>query len=74
MADNVPYNSQEFKNFSNKYNFILKTSCPNYSQSDRLSEIDVKIVKRINKKCKDPYLGLLEYHNTSNMIYTTSTQ
>ena len=74
MADNVPYNSQEFKNFSNQYNFILKTSCPNYSQSDRLSEIDVKIVKRINKKCKDPCLGLLEYHNTSNMIYTTSTQ
>ena len=64
MADNVPCNSQEFESFSNQYNFMFKTSSPNYSQSNGLSEMGAKIVKRIFKNCKDPCLGLLEYHNT----------
>ena len=65
MTDNILYNPQEFKSFSNQYNFILITSSPNYTQSNGLSKMRVKIVKRIFKKCKDPYLGLLEYNNTS---------
>ena len=74
MADNVPYNSQEFKSFSDQHNFILTTSSQNYSQSNGLSKMDVKIVKRIFKKCKDPCLGLLEYHNTTitEMSYSPS--
>ena len=47
MADNIPYNSQEFKSFSYQYNFILETSNPNYSQSNELSKTGVKVVKRI---------------------------
>ena len=54
IADNVPYNSQEFKPFSNQYNFMLKTSSPNHFQSNELSEMSAKIVKRIFRKCKDP--------------------
>ena len=67
-------NSQEFKSFSNQCNFILKTCSPNYSQSIGLSEMGVKIVKRIFKKYKDPCLGLLEYHNTpiTGMSYSPS--
>lgn len=89
MADNIPYNSQEFKSFSNQCNFIWKTSFPNYSESNGLSEMGVKIVKQMFNKCKESCLGLLEYHNTNymnvkftkstlnesiNTIYTTSAQ
>ena len=42
----------------------MKTSSPNYSQSNRLNEISVNIAKRIFKKCRDPCLGPLGYHNT----------
>lgn len=74
MADNVPYNSTEFKNFARDYNFIFTSSSPRYPQSNGLSEMGVKIVKRILKKCKDPCLGLLEYHNTpiTGMSYSPS--
>ena len=52
MADNIPYNSQEFKSFSNQYNFILKTFNPNYSQSHGLSKMGVKIViKNFLQEC-----------------------
>lgn len=63
MADNIPYNSHEFKSFSNQCNFILKTSCPNYSESNGLSKMSVKIVKQMST-----------LNEPINIIYTTSAQ
>ena len=63
MADNIPYNSHEFKSFSNQCNFILKTSCPNYSESNGLSKMGVKIVKQMST-----------LNEPINIIYTTSAQ
>ena len=53
---------------------LLKTSSPNYSQTDKLSKMGVKIVKRIFKECWDPHIGLLQYHNTpiTGVSYTPS--
>ena len=64
VADNVPYNSREFDNFAKSYGFSVNTSSPRYPQSNGMSEMGVKISKRILKKCNDPHLGLLEYLNT----------
>lgn len=74
MADNAPYNTEEFKYFSNQYDFILKTSCPNYFQSNGPKEMGVKIAKIIFLKCKGPCLGLLEFHITpiTGMSYSLS--
>ena len=53
---------------------LLKTSSPNYSQTDKLSKMGVKIVKRIFKDCRDPHIGLLQYHHTpiTGVSYTPS--
>ena len=53
---------------------LLKKSSPNYSQTDKLSKMGVKIVKRIFKDCRDPHIGLLQYHNTpiTGVSYTPS--
>jgi len=64
ITDNMPYNSKEFIAFSKEYQFDITTSSPHYPRSNGLSEMAVKIVKRILKKCDDPCIGLLEYLNT----------
>ena len=64
ISDKVPYNSGEFTNFATEYGFSWNPSSPRYPQSNGKSEMAVKIVKRIFKKCDDRYLGLLEYANS----------
>ena len=65
IADNVPYNSK-------KYNSKLTNSSPRYTQSNGMSELAVRIMKRILKKYNDPYISLLEYLNTplTGMTYS----
>lgn len=58
------FTSKEFKCFQQQYKFRWITSSPLHSQSNGLAESGVKTVKRILKKCSDPFLGLLAYRNT----------
>ena len=68
VADNMPFNSAEFKNFSLVWNFTLGTSSPNFPQSNGLVERNVQTIKRVIRKAKESnvsvYLALLEYRNT----------
>ncbi|XP_062577795.1 uncharacterized protein K02A2.6-like [Saccostrea cucullata] len=69
VSDNgLPFNGQEFAEFSRTYEFNHVTSSPNYAQSNGKAENAVKIIKRlINKSVadqKDPYLALLDLRNT----------
>lgn len=64
-TDNGPqFDSNEFKKFSKCYGFQWTSSSPHYPQSNGLAESGVKTMKRILKKCDDPFLGLLAYRNT----------
>ena len=63
-ADNNPFNSQEMNAFYHEYGFRISPSSPRYSQSNGMSEMVVRICKRIIKKCDGPALGMLEYSNT----------
>ena len=60
--------SQEFKRFARDWGFELKTSSPIYPQSNGLVEKTIQTCKSIMTKASenglDPYLGILEYHNT----------
>ena len=53
-------------------NCRLTTSGPRYVQSNGMSELAVRIMKRILKKCNDPSVSLLEYLNTplTGMTYS----
>ena len=72
IADNVPYNSKKVELFCSQYNSKLTNSSPRYAQSNGMSELAVRIMKRILKKCNDPYISLLEYLNTplTGMTYS----
>ena len=68
FSDNHLYNSSEFKLFAKSIDLTLSTSSPRYAQSNGLSEICVKTVKNMLKKChhdgSDYRNGLLQYRNT----------
>ena len=74
VADNMPYNSYEFRCFAESWGFKLITSSPRYPQSNGLSERAVQTVKNILKKAEDPYIALMEYRNTpvTGMSYSPS--
>ena len=69
MSDNgPPFNSAEFKSFSQLYEFKHVTSSPGYPQSNGKAESAVKILKSLMIKAqedsRDPYLALLDWRNT----------
>jgi transposase InsO family protein len=68
ISDNNPFNSREFRIFSENYEFEHTTSSPRYSQSNGRAENAVKIAKRIMSKATEtrtgPFLALLEWRNT----------
>ena len=69
VSDNgPPYNSQEFVNFANEYEFELRKSSPTYPQSTGRAENAVKTAKQLLKKAissgNDFYLSLLDWRNT----------
>ena len=72
IADNVPYGSEKEELFCSQYNCKLTNSSPRYAQSNDMSELAVRIMKRILKKCNDPHISLLEYLNTplTGMTYS----
>ena len=78
FADNVPFASQRFRQFSNEWGFKVTTSSPTYAQSNGMSERAIQTVKNLLKKAeedkRDPYIALLEYRNTpvTGMTYSPS--
>ena len=72
VADNMPYNCIEFKQFAKDWGFRVTKTSPTYPQSNGMSQKAVQVVKKISKRSTDPFIGLLEYRNTpvSGMSYT----
>ena len=68
VADNMPFNSTEFKDFAKAWGFTINTTSPNFPQSNGLIERNVQTIKRLIKKAKESNtsidLVLLEYRNT----------
>lgn len=68
IADNNPFSSLEFRNFSDEWNFNINTSSPYYPKSNGLAEKAVGVVKSMLKKCcyenDDLELYLLNYRNS----------
>lgn len=79
VSDCSPFNSSEFKRFSEKYDFQHITSSPRYPQSNGKVECAIKTAKRIMTKAtednSDPFLALLEFRNTpSEQLKLSPTQ
>ncbi|XP_050528243.1 uncharacterized protein K02A2.6-like [Daktulosphaira vitifoliae] len=68
IADNMPFDSYEFRVFSQEYKFKITTSSPYYPRSNGLAEKFVGIAKKLIKKSevekKDLQLFLLYYRNS----------
>lgn len=78
VTDNgPPFNSGEFRDFAEKYEFEHRTSSPCYPQSNGKVENAVKIVKNLMRKCvldkKDPFLALLDWRNTPSWTFGCRT-
>ncbi|KAI5750921.1 hypothetical protein M8J77_002494 [Diaphorina citri] len=77
-SDNMPFNSEPYRQFAREWNFNLVFSSPTYSQSNGLAEKAVAICKNLLKKSKedntDMNVALLNYRNTSlaGMSYSPS--
>ncbi|CAI6369196.1 unnamed protein product [Macrosiphum euphorbiae] len=69
VADNMPFNSNEFQNFATDWEFVITTSSPRYPKSNGLAEKGVSIAKSILKRSDegkvDKQLMLLEYRNSA---------
>ena len=69
VSDNGPqYSSSEFRRFAVTWKFTHITTSPHYPQANGMAESAVKTCKTLMKKAllsqSDPYLGLLDHHNT----------
>jgi len=67
-SDNNPFNSSEFRDFAQRYDFKHTTSSPHYAQTNGKAENAVKCAKRLMEKAiedkQDPFLALLAWRNT----------
>ena len=72
----VQFSSQEFKKFKDLYEFDHVTSSPTYPQSNSKAENAVQTAQRIMLKASearsDPYLGFLDFCNTTTEGLGTS--
>ena len=67
-SDNGPqFDSQEM---SASYGFQHKSSSPHYPQSNGQAERMIQTVKRLLKKSSDPYMALLIYRSTPELVWT----
>ena len=78
-VDNDPqYTAEEYKKFSKEWWFQHVTTIPHHPQANGLAKKSVQVVKNLLTKAeldkRDPYLNLLEYHNTSVNNIGTAAQ
>ena len=64
VADNMPFDSFEFKDFTNEWKFNHTPSSPHYPRSNGQAERYVGIVKNFLRKAKDLHAALLQFRNT----------
>lgn len=68
VADNVPFNSIECKNFAKEWNFTILPSSPRYPVSNGLAERNVQTIKNLLRKSlesgSDIHNALMEFRNT----------
>jgi len=68
IADNVQFNSADFREFSKQWHFTVSTSSPNYPQSNGLVERNIQTIKRLFRKViegnRSIEFALLEFRNT----------
>ena len=50
IADNMPFNSEKFKDFASKWGSEVVTSSPHYPKSNGLVERNVQTVKQLLRK------------------------
>ena len=79
FSDNGPqYSSHEFKKFSKSWDFIHKTSSPEFPQSNRFVERAIQTIKQTLRKCReddsDPYLTILALRTTKNSSGTSASE
>ena len=76
IADNMPFNSFKTNSFAGEFGFQMKTSSPEYPQSNGQSERAIGTVKQLKRKAleenNDVHLASLHYRNTpvSGMAYS----
>ena len=62
MSDNMPFDSQEFRQFTRNWGVKQSTSNPGFAQSNGQSERFIQTIKGMMKKADDDiYLAHLEY-------------
>ena len=65
ISDNAgQYTSEEFREFTHKYQFRSVTSSPRYPRANGSAERMVQTMKNILDKSADPFLGLLAYRTS----------
>ena len=64
IADNMPYNSREMKDYAKQCGINIVTTSPTYSQANGLAEKAVHIVKNLLRKECSLNEGPMEYRNT----------
>ena len=79
FSDNGPqYSLHELKKFSKSWDFMHKTSSPEFPQSNGLVERSIQTIKKILRKCiehdSDPYLAMLALHTTKNSSATSESE
>ena len=72
IAENMPYNSREMKEYATQYGIHIITTSPTYSQANGLAVKAVHIVKNLLRKECNLNEGLMEYRKTpiSNFPYS----
>ena len=79
FSDNEPqYSSREFKKISKSWDFIHKTSRPEFPQSNGFVEKAIQTIKKTLRKCReddiDPYLAMLALHRTKSSSGTSASE
>lgn len=71
ISDNGPeFSSRRYKQFAKQWDFLHKTSSPEYPQSNGLVERTIQTIKQSLRKCyddgSDPYLAMLALRTSVN--------
>ena len=79
FSDNGPqYSSHEFKKFSKSWDFIHKTSSPEFPQNNGFVERAIQTIKKTLCKCReddsDPYLAMVALRTTKNSSSTSTSE